>query len=227
MKIAICEDELIQIEYISKIIKKWKNEMKVEVTIDSYLNAESFLFSEINDYDLIILDIQMKELDGITLAKKIRKTNDLVKIVFITGISDFIGEGYEVDALHYLLKPVKEEKIFSVLNKAIITIPEQFLLIENNKLNLKDILYIESFGHKVNIKTIDNQIVVTQKFSELLKKTQNFIFQCHRCYGVNIRRIKSITKTEIILDNNEIIPVSRRLHKETCSAFTKYFGEGI
>lgn len=87
---------------------------------DTFTSAESFLFhyAEESDYDILLLDIEMGGLDGVTMAKQLRKSNDTVQIIFITGYSDYISEGYEVAALHYLMKPVKEEKLCSVLDRA-------------------------------------------------------------------------------------------------------------
>ncbi len=223
MKIAMCEDEKVQADFVTSIILDWKQERKIELELDYYKNAESFLFSEVLDYDLLILDIQMGKIDGISLAKKIRESNKTVKILFITGISDYISEGYEVDAMHYLLKPIQKEKLFTLLDKANITIPEEFILLQNNKINLKDIFYIESIGRKVKLKLEDDELLLTSKFTDILPQTK--LFPCHRSYAVNISHIKSITKTDLILDNGEQIPVSRRLHKDTCEAFTTYFGE--
>lgn len=223
MKIAICEDEKVQADFVKSIILDWKQDRKTEITLDCYVNAESFLFSEVLDYDLLILDIQMGEMDGISLAKKIREINKTVKILFVTGISDYISEGYEVDAMHYLLKPIQKEKLFTLLDKAKITIPDEFLLIKNNKINLKDIFYIESIGRKVKLKLKDEELLLTDKYSDILEQSK--LFACHRSFAVNICHIKSITKTDLILDNGQQIPVSRRLHKDTCEAFTKYFGE--
>lgn len=223
MKIAICEDEKVQADFLKSIILTWQKERKIDLELDYYKNAESFLFAEILDYDLLILDIQMDKMDGISLAKKIRESNKTVKILFITGISDFISEGYEVDAMHYLLKPIDKEKLFTLLDKAKITIPDEFVLIKNNKINIKDIFYIESIGRKVKLKLIDEELLLTDKYSDILEQSK--LFACHRSFAVNICHIKSITKTDLTLDNGEIIPVSRRLHKDTCEAFTKYFGE--
>lgn len=83
------------------------------VQTDSFSSAENFLFyyAEECDYDILLLDVEMGAMDGVTMAKKLRQSNDTVQIIFITGYSDYIFEGYEVAALHYLMKPVKEEKL--------------------------------------------------------------------------------------------------------------------
>ncbi len=225
MKIAICEDEYTQAKYLSDLIYLWQKESKVELSVDIYGSAEHFLFSEFLNYDLLILDIQMDEMDGITLAKKVRKNNSIVKIIFVTGIPDFMSEGYEVEALHYLIKPVNEEKFFTLLDKAKISQPEKFIVVLQRKILLKDLFYLESMGHKLKIKLKNEEIFITEKIQNLLDYTDTIL--CHRSYAVNISRVKCITKTDIILDNDEKIPVSRRLHKDICSAFTKYFGEKI
>lgn len=77
------------------------------------------MLTDENDYDILLLDVEMGGMDGVTLAKKLRQGNETVQIVFITGYSDYIAEGYEVAALHYLMKPVDEQKLFSVLDRAV------------------------------------------------------------------------------------------------------------
>ena len=78
-----------------------------------------FCYDDRKDYDILLLDIEMGDMDGVAMAKKLRKQDDNVQIVFITGYSDYIAEGYEVAALHYLMKPVKKEKLLSVLDRAV------------------------------------------------------------------------------------------------------------
>ncbi len=121
VNISICDDEQIEREYLTNLVQKWGDKQGHFLRVKTFESGESFLFNYEDDkvVDILLLDIQMKEIDGVALAKKIRETNSQVQIVFITGISDFIAEGYEVAALHYLMKPVKEEKLFEVLSKAV------------------------------------------------------------------------------------------------------------
>lgn len=108
---AICDDNNIDSNYVSNLVNKWANERKYQINIDIFDSAEAFLFhyDGNKDYDILLLDIEMKKMDGVTLAREIRKTNKSVQIVFITGYSDYIADGYDVEALHYLMKPLKEE----------------------------------------------------------------------------------------------------------------------
>ena len=128
-KFAICDDEIIEIKYLSSLVTKWGKKTDNIAIVSTFEDAKSFLFNyaENKDYDILLLDIEMSganpkihTMNGVELAKQIRTENTSVQIVFITGFPDFIAEGYEVSALHYLMKPVKEDKLFEVLNKAVI-----------------------------------------------------------------------------------------------------------
>ena len=119
--IAVCDDSGADREYVMDFVKQWASKSGHAVSLSAFPSAENFLFlyEEKSDYDILLLDIEMGAMDGVALAKRLRKTNDTVQIVFITGYSDYISEGYEVAALHYLMKPVKKEKLFDVLDRAV------------------------------------------------------------------------------------------------------------
>lgn len=119
-KIAICDDSDADRKYVLNMVNYWAESAGYLIHTDVFSSAENFLFhyAEENDYDILLLDIEMGDMDGVTMAKKLRKSNDTIPIIFITGYSDYISEGYEVAALHYLMKPVKEEKLCSVLDRA-------------------------------------------------------------------------------------------------------------
>lgn len=105
-KIAICDDCEADRIYISAEVSKWAKASHKNVNIRTFSSAESFLFcySAEKDFDILLLDVEMGDMDGVTLAKTLRKENDSVQIVFITGYSDYISEGYDVAALHSLKK---------------------------------------------------------------------------------------------------------------------------
>lgn len=109
--IAICDDEQVERKYLSQLAAQWTADRGLCGQIDAFESAEQFLFTyqEDTSYDILLLDIQMKELDGVSLAKEIRKIDTRIQIIFITGLPDFIAEGYEVSALHYLIKPIQPE----------------------------------------------------------------------------------------------------------------------
>ena len=105
LHIAICDDEENEIEYLKHAVEDWAKKEDILTNIETYASAESFLFQyeECKNYQILLLDVEMSGMSGIDLAKKIRQNQDNVEIIFITSHFEFIGEGYEVDALHYLV----------------------------------------------------------------------------------------------------------------------------
>lgn len=215
-KIAICDDSVTDQQYIMKIVKSWASKSNISVHIDSFISAESFLFhyAENADYDILLLDIEMGVMDGVSMAKQLRKNNDTVQIVFITGYSDYIAEGYEVAALHYLMKPVKEDKLFSVLDRAVekISKNEKIFNFEINgemvRIPIYQILYVDVMGNYVTIHgSMDYTVKMT--LSEFEKMLDDRFYRVGRSVIVNLTFIARVTKTEIKLNDGTSISVPR------------------
>jgi len=118
MKIACCDDEGVILNYLKKTLEDYFISHQETVEITSYQSSEEMLFtlSDTIPYDLVILDIQMGKMNGMDLAKEIRHRDSHIEIIFLTGDSDYVFEGYEVRALHYLLKPLKENQLYTILD---------------------------------------------------------------------------------------------------------------
>jgi DNA-binding LytR/AlgR family response regulator len=231
-KIAICDDEELQIKLLSRIVANWAKKSSKEVQILSFKSAEAFHFAWSNDksFDILLLDIQMSGQNGIELAKAIREKDDKLSIVFITGLSEYINEGYEVSAIHYLLKPVKEEKLYECLDKACkkIIIEEKTILIscngENIRINQSEITFIEAFAHSVVINTYSGSYEIKKSIAELEKELEKAMFaRSHRSYIVGLKYIEKISKTDVFLESGKQIPVSRRLYNDLNKAFISYY----
>lgn len=228
--IAICDDENIEIEYFSRICEKWSNKAGCSLKLSAYESAESFLFhyEKKGTIDILLLDIQMKEMDGIQLARKIREEDDTIQIVFITGIPDYIGEGYEVEALHYLLKPVVEEKLIQVLDRAVAKREkrERFLTFQRNGNTIRiaagDIRYAEVQSHHITLYLTEGEEIFYKKLSEMEEELGEGFFKCHRSYLVSMACVCRITRTALILETGEEIPLSRRLYDEANQAFIQF-----
>lgn len=231
LKIAICDDETAEIKYISAIVDKWARVNNKTAAISTFDSAESFFFqyAEEKSFDIILLDIQMKNMNGVELAKQIRQDNESVQIVFITGYPDYLAEGYEVSALHYLMKPVSEQKLFDVLDRACkrLKVREKSILLkvggESICIPAGEIIYAESFAHTVEITTISGKIKASLPISQLEKELGSGFVRCHRSYIVGLKYIRKITRNELLLDNGVSIPLSRRLYKEVNQAFIRFF----
>lgn len=232
VNIAICDDEKLQIELLKKYVEAWAKKFNIKVKIEAFYSAESFEFNWSMDkkYDILLLDIQMSGINGIELAHRIRKNDKLLNIIFITAISDYIGQGYDLDAINYLIKPIKEEKLYECLNKALdkITIEEKSVLIESDgeiiRLKQDDIIYIEAFSHYVDIVTTEYKYTIRKNIGLIEKELEeNPFVRCHRSYIVGLKHIKKIGKDNLELDNGHMVPVSRRQLANTSKAFIRYY----
>lgn len=211
-KIAICDDLESDRDYLKDLLNKWANDYSHLLSIDSFSSAESFSFhyEEAKDYDILLLDIEMGLMDGVSMAKKIRQDNDAVQIIFITGYSDYIAEGYEVNALHYLIKPVKEEKLFSVLERAIEKISKNDVVLNMDSANgmvrvpIYQIRFAEVFGNYVTIHAND-EVVVKMTLNEIDKLLDERFYRVGRSVIVNLNEVSRVTRTEIkLLDGTSI-----------------------
>ncbi len=231
LRIAVCDDEKRESDYITALVNEWAEGCGIKTEITVFFSAEEFLFKyeEDKNFDILLLDIQMKEMDGIELAEKIRESDKSVQIVFITGFTDYISRGYDVSALHYLIKPVEKEKLFSVLNKADDNLrkTEKFVLLsvdsESFKVKLKDIIYIEAFGHSCCVACKNRDYEVKLPISDIVKMLDESFVKCHRSYVANLRNVSRITKTDVVFDNGKSIPVSRRMYGDVNIAFINYY----
>ena len=215
-KIAICDDSDADRQYISGLVSSWGVNTGHTVQISDFSSAEKFLFhyAEKNDYDILLLDIEMGAMDGVTMAKKLRRENETVQIVFITGYTDYILEGYEVAALHYLMKPVKGDKLFSVLDRATEKLSKNERVLnlkiggEMVRIPLYRIRYVDVFGNYVTIHATDD-LTVKMTLGELEKELDDRFFRVSRSVVVNLTQIGRVTKSEIMLNDGVAIPLPR------------------
>lgn len=215
-KIAICDDSDADRQYVLNMVRTWAAASGHLVHTDAFASAESFLFryAQESDYDILLLDIEMGAMDGVTMAKQLRKSNDTVQIIFITGYSDYISEGYEVAALHYLMKPVKEEKLWAVLDRAAGKIAKNEKVLhfslggEMVRIPVYRIRYADVFGNYVTIHA-QSDVTVKMTLGELEKQLDDRFYRVGRSVLVNLTQISRVTKGEIRLSDGTALPLPR------------------
>ena len=213
---AICDDSTTDAEFVGSILHQWAAERGIEVESERFASADAFLFryAEDKSFDLLLLDVEMPGTDGVTLAKTVRQENEAVQIVFITGYSDYIAEGYEVAALHYLMKPVKEDKLFSVLDRAAdkLRTNERVLLLETGgemiRIPLYQIRYIDVHQNYATIHARED-LTVKRTLGELSGELDDRFFRAGRSAIVNLTCIARVSKTELHLTDGTLIPLPR------------------
>ena len=219
-KIVICDDSAADRQYVLNMVNRWAASTGHVVQIDTFTSAENFLFhyAKESDCDILLLDIEMGAMDGVTMAKQIRKNNDTVQIVFITGYSDYISEGYEVAALHYLMKPVKEEKLCSVLERAVEKLAKNEKILnfaiggEMVRVPIYQIRYADVFGNYVTIHALSD-VTVKMTLGELEKQLDERFYRVGRSTIINLTQIGRVTKAEIKLSDGTVIPLPRRAYE--------------
>lgn len=230
LKIAVCDDEEAQRGYLFETVSEWAKRNRHLTEIRQYADAKSFLFdyAEEKDFDILLLDIEMPGMNGIELARTVRSENQAVQIVFITGYYEYFSDGFDVSALHYLIKPADEQKLCAVLDKAAgnLAYRQRSVLLSTSdgeiKVPLADILYVESENVYIIVHTVHGDYrtrVALSKFSEQLDET---FYKVHRSYIVGLKYIKKITRTDVTMINGETVPISRGLYDEVHAALIKH-----
>lgn len=232
LTVAVVDDDAKQTEYLAELVKEWAAGRGIAADVLKYGCAEEFLFDyEDRRCDLLLLDIEMEGQNGMELAKKLRAGGDCLPIIFITGFADYMSAGYDVEALHYLLKPLDTVKFAGVLDryadKRADTKDEIIVDTETGSIHIcvSDIMYAEAFGRNSRLYMRGGQKTdccagIGMIGGELPKP--DFV-SCHRSYIVNLRYVRSVKRTEIVLDNGCTVPVSRRLYSEVFRAFAEYY----
>lgn len=227
--IAVCDDEPADVQLLSRLVSKWASVNRYIVSIETFKSAEEFLFkTENGGKNIVLLDIEMGEMNGVELAKSIRRKNHEMQIIFVTGYMDYIQDGYDVEALNYLLKPVKEEKLFAVLNRAAEHLKscEKALLLfindETVRIPLYEIKFLEVRKNYVTVHA-NEEFEVKKTLSDLEKNLDESFFRTGRSYIINLRFIKKITKSDVYLTDGSIVPLSRGLYDKINRSMIKYF----
>lgn len=227
MRIAVCDDEeLFRIEFKSVLDKVLIN---AEYDIDTFSGGSSLYEAFLkNPFDLVFLDIEMPGIDGITLAKRLRAVSENVQIVFLTSHIEYALEGYEVNALRYLVKPVDMNKLSDVLkyiqdkknNSRQIMIKQEG---EDIVIDISDIIYMESMDKNVRIVTSKSEYITRYNISDYEEELKNSGFlRIHRGYLISLSKVKKIVKNDVVMDGDISLPVSRSNIKTLKDALYAY-----
>ena len=229
-RLAICDDNQADVSYLQALLEKWAESAQTSLKIESYPSAEAFLFQyeEDKSFDLLLLDIEMGRMSGVELARRLRREHRRVQIVFITGYMEYIGEGYDVEALHYLLKPVTQEKLCSVLDRAAerLKSKEKELCLSLPgavvRVALCEIRYLEVQRNYVTIYG-EEAYTVKRTLNELEEELDESFFRTGRSHIVNLHFVRKITRTQVILKDKTELPLSKKFYEKMNRAMIQYF----
>jgi len=229
MDIAICDDDKDQTAYLRDIATSWASAEKAHVSITEYPSAETLLFDwSPGKYDVLLLDIQMAGMDGMELAQQVRKSDKRVVIIFATGYDKHMSAGYDVQAMHYLLKPVSDKKLRDCLTRAsqtLSTTPRMVVLntIDGAKrVDTAEIMYAEMFSHYAEVTTLSQTLRLKIKMSDLEELLGEGFFRPHRSYIVGFKYVERVTRNCLLLTTGINIPLSRKLYDTAYRKFIEY-----
>lgn len=232
-KIGICDDEATSLLLVKSLTERVLKEEKIDFEIETFESLTMLLDSVAHaratkSFDLLLSDILTDEMTGIDAAKRIRELGDSVDIIFISSTAEYALDGYQVQALRYIQKPVDIEKLREALLLSYQKHSEKdgLKLTVNGRdmtFRFEDIYYIESCGRDVEIALAEDRVLTHEKISDMEKLLpQKDFFRCHRSYIVNLNNMESIERYEITMKNGDIVSVSQQMYSDTKAKFVRH-----
>ncbi len=231
IRVAIVEDEQIYQNQFSHFIRRYDQEKGVHFELSSFFDGYDMVEKYQASYDIIFLDIQMKTMDGMKTAEKIRERDENVLIIFVTNLEQYAVRGYSVNALDYLLKPVNYFTFSQVLDKALKRLKEKdphYISFAQGggmvRLDTTQISYLESHGHTMAVHSESGVYTFRATMKEMEQKlSADHFARCNSGYLVNLAHVKQIQHNMVVVSGEEL-QISRPRKKAFMEAFTDYLG---
>lgn len=212
INITILENEDIHAAFLSNMIKTWAAKNSVSANIHTYRTGTDLLNGNILYFHAFFLDIQLDDMSGIQVAKKLRQLGCTAEIIFLTAYSEYVFDGYDVRALNYILKPISYDKLSSCMDAIMKSIKgENYILRSRDtieKIPCKDIIYISSARHHMEIYTSGEVYRHLISIKEIMKNLPDQFIQCHRTLIININYVRKLEGHNVIMKGNITLPVS-------------------
>ncbi len=227
--IAVCDDEILECADIARRIKGIMDKMGIPCAIRQFNSGKELLNSQ-GDFDIVFLDIIMQDMDGMKTAELFRKNSFSKILIFLTSSRKYVFDAYNVEAFQYLVKPVSDEKLKTVLQRAANKIkdhPKEFFIIQRErekiKLFLEDIYYFEIKGRMIYVHGRKGVFSYYEQIGTLeMSLREKGFFRCHKSYLVNLQYVETYNRQEVVLENGERIMIARRRYEEFCNALLAY-----
>ena len=238
MRILICDDTQSDLDVTYKYVTEYYKKKNINVKIDCFTDCNIVLnllnFIEDNQYDLYFLDVVMQH-NGIYVASEIIKKVPNASIIFTTTSKEYAIDAFKVQAFDYILKPLDKAEFYDSIDRIMkkLNIKKNTWSFKTNDLtlisnNLEEIRYIESTNRRIDVHLCNDKIItsttIRTKFLETIpfNLSENSFLLCHNSFIVNMNKIKGIKDVEFIMDNGEIVPISKRMLKEVKEQYINY-----
>lgn len=229
LSIAVCDDEVMECCKIAGKIREILNELKIPCVIQQFFSGRELIQSS-DHFDIIFLDIIMRDLDGMQTAQLFREKAFDKMLIFISSSREYVFEAYDVEAFWYLLKPIDENKLKRVLQKAVLKIQahsQEFMIIskerQKKKLFLDNICYFEIRGRRIDVHEMNGVFTYYEQISVLENNLRGKgFFRCHKSYLINLKHVDAYNRQEVFLDNGGTIVIAKRRYDEFCREVLAY-----
>lgn len=235
MKIAVCDDDRPIREELIRLIQRQVS----DADVTKYPSGEELIDGGA-DFDIYFLDIDLGSVSGMDVARHIREQEESGRqrsiIIFVTGYREYMEAAFDVNAFHYLMKPIDTEKFSEVFGRAwkeaavSYEQTKKYIIVKSSgtqkKILLKNIYYIESGNKKVIFHTTDGTLEVYGKMEELENGLRNTFYRCHRCYLVNMEKISAYSADNIQVINGDNLLLARKKYSDFIKTYIRYVKNG-
>lgn len=234
IRIAIVDDDSTSIELLKSYMMQYQRERGEEMSVTAFSDGDELVENYKAEFDMILLDIEMRFMDGMTAAKKIRESDPEVVIIFITNMTQYAINGYQVNATDYVLKPVSYFSFSQSLDRALLRMGKRvkhYIAISVKggtvKLGVAEICYVESQGHRLIFHTKTDEYVTFSTMKEIEEKLKDYhFFRCNKGILLNLAFVDGVQDGCVIV-NNEMLVISRGRKKDFMEELTNYLGGAI
>lgn len=232
IKVAVVEDQSSYAECLQAYLQRYARENDLEIQIRHYTDGMNIAEGYEPVWDLILMDIDMPLLDGMSAARSIRKKDQTALIIFITNMAQYAIEGYEVEALDYVLKPIQYPAFALKLRKAFRILesrPKDYVILskegETVKLFIQNIYYIEVFDHRLIYHTVDGEYSSFDTLGNVEKKLGKCFARCSRSYLLNLHYVNAVQNDSVVV-KDDTLKIGRTRKKEFLEKLTDYYQNG-
>jgi len=233
IKFAICDDEPLMVQEISNQLSQYMSGRQItSYCVSSFSNGRSLLDSDC-DFDVIFLDIQMGELNGMEIAKELRQRRNHSLLIFVTVLKECVFDAFEVEAYDYLIKPLASNHFSRTMDRVIKSLEQRTtksIIVQRGTscevILLTEIVYCEVQGRKIYIHQSNGKITdYYDKLDDLEQRIDGRFFRCHRSYLVNLEYVRGCNAGQVMLSQGDKIPVSRLRERDLTQALLRYMKE--
>lgn len=230
INVAIIEDDINAQNKLKSFLRRYGEEKKERFNCYTFTSAELFLTDYRPDYDLVFMDIELSGMDGMRAAKKLRKIDDKVVLVFVTNLMQFAVGGYEVGAFDFILKPITYGSFFLKFNRIlqkVKSLDDTQIIVRGKqyvkKLFASNIMYVESCDHDLTYHTTDGDVTARGSMRYAVEQLKERDFElCNQCYLVNLKYVLGVYENVVKVGNDELV-ISRPKKKSFTAAVNAYY----